>query len=135
MAKMSFLNLVADTYTMPEAGGTVVFTLDSGLPKAGRNYLLLGSLSGTDPGYPLPGGLATLPLNLDDFTYNVVFPLLNTSTFANFLGQLDGYGEATAQMVVRPLPPGCVGVVLYFAYCLGRPFEFVSNPVEVEVVL
>ncbi|MFH1998640.1 MAG: hypothetical protein ABIK28_03120 [Planctomycetota bacterium] len=47
------------------AGGTILFNLDAGASHASRNYLILGSATGTSPGYPLPGGMATLPLNWD----------------------------------------------------------------------
>ena len=58
-------------------GGIINFTLDAGLNNAGRNYILLGSTSGTELGFPLPGGYVTLPLNWDALT-NAVLQNLNT---------------------------------------------------------
>jgi hypothetical protein len=123
--------LWAEPYTLSEQGGQVDFHLNAG--HAGRNYLLLGGLTGTSPGHPLPGGYATLPLNWDPFT-DLVLLLLNTPLFADFLGQLDGSGMGTAQLNAPALPSGFVGSILYFAYCLNNPFDFVSNAVEIEIV-
>jgi hypothetical protein len=115
-------------------GGTVNLALDAGAEKAYRNYLVLGSASGTDPGIPLPGGEATLPVNWDPFTEFVV-ALLNTPVFLNFLGTLDGEGKATAQINTGgPLNPQFAGITLYFAFCLDYPWEFVSNPLAIEIV-
>jgi len=81
----------------------------------------------------VPGGHATLPINFDDFTYNVVFPFLNTSIFVNFLGTLNWSGESTAQLNM-PAVPGFAGITMYYAYCCNNPFDFTSNPVQIEVV-
>jgi len=62
VAKISSVHLLADTYAVHEYIGVVHFDLDAGVENAGRTYFLLGSLSGTSPGIPLPGGQATLPL-------------------------------------------------------------------------
>jgi hypothetical protein len=115
------------------AGGTAEFTLMAGLENASRNYLLLGSASGTSPGFPLPGGLVTVPLNWDAFTH-MVLNQLNTQLFSGFMESLDGSGHGAAHMNLTPLPHGAVGLTLYFAYILNAPFDFVSNPVEVEII-
>jgi hypothetical protein len=114
------------------SGGSVDFTLNAGAANSGRNYLVVGGVTGTQPGYLLPGGLATLPVNVDVFTYYVVFPLLNTVLFTDFMGVLDGSGMASAQLNAPPVP-GYDGVVMYYAYCLNSPFDYVSNPVEVLI--
>ena len=81
LAKVS-LALTADRSELSAAtGGTVHFSLFAGKDNAGRSYLLVGSMSGTDPGTPLPGGMATLPLNWDLFT-NLVISLMNTPFFS-----------------------------------------------------
>ena len=127
--------LEADTTTLPEStGGVVHFTLEAGAPNAYRNYLMLGSISGTQPGIPLPGGMATLPLNWDVMT-NVVLSLLNTPIFSDFMGMLDGAGSGSATYdTLGPLPPGLVGASLYFAYALNNPWDFASNAVAIEIV-
>jgi hypothetical protein len=127
--------LEADTTTLSEStGGVVHFTLKAGAQNAYRNYLMLGSISGTQPGIPLPGGMATLPLNWDVLT-NVVLSLLNTPIFSNFMGTLDGAGSGSATYdTLGPLLPGLLGLNLYFAYAINNPWDFASNAVAIEIV-
>ena len=127
-------SLGADAFTIPETGGKANFTLAAGSANGSRNYFVLGSLSGTEPGIPLPGGMVTLPLNWDFFT-NVVYQLANTPAFMNFQGTLDANGNATATFdTLGALPPGLVGVNMNFAYLVISPFDYVSNPVAIEIV-
>jgi hypothetical protein len=126
--------LTVDTNEIHQgAGGTVSFTIDAGVDHANRNYLMLGSVTGTEPGTPLPGGYATLPLNWDPFT-DLVLSLLNTPVFSSFMGMLDGMGTGSAHILSPALPSSTIGVVMHFAYCLNNPFDAVSNPVEVDIV-
>ncbi|MHC4942317.1 MAG: plastocyanin/azurin family copper-binding protein [Planctomycetota bacterium] len=127
------LPLTVDSDTISESGGSVNFMLDAGAAKANRQYILLGGVSGTSPGTPLPGGLETLPLNLDFFT-DIVFLLINSPVFNNFLGTLDGNGTSTATLTTGPVP-GAAGLVMYYAFAIGFPYDFVSNPVEVTFVM
>ena len=122
-----------DTHALPEAGGTINFHLNADGVNAGRNYFILGSITGTNPGTPLPGNMVILPLNWDLFT-NMVINLANTPVFTNFMGALDGTGKATAQMNVGALPPGTAGLRMYFAFGLMSPYDFVSNPLAIQVV-
>jgi hypothetical protein len=114
-------------------GGTVNFTLIPGADHANRAYLVLGSVTGTQPGYPLPGGVCTLPLNWDVYT-DIVLSLVNSPLFTGFMGSMDGTGSAAAQLNAPPLPAVAVGVTLYHAFTMNNPFDFVSNPHEVEIV-
>jgi hypothetical protein len=101
---------------------------------AGRNYFLLGSMSGTEPGILLPGGQATLPLNWDFFT-DLTLEFANTAFFLNFNNVLDGSGRAAATLdTLGPLPAGSAGASLYFAFLLYDPYDYASNPVEIEIV-
>jgi hypothetical protein len=127
--------LVTDTDTLSTQGGTVEFLLKAGMENTGRTYLLLGSTSGTEPGQMLPGGLATLPLNWDWFT-DLTVNYLNSALFTKFYGKLDELGQTIAYLnwPGPSMPPGAVGVILYFSYCLNAPFDFASNPVEIEIV-
>jgi len=114
-------------------GGTCDFSLQSGSEDAGRKYLLLGGVTGSSPGYPLPGGLAVLPINWDVFT-DLVFAYVNTALFVDFMGILDASGSAAASLVAPALPPTSVGAVMTYSYVVSNPFDFASNPVEVEIV-
>ena len=93
----------------------------------------MGSISGTEPGFPLPGGLVTLPLNWDAVS-NLVLMNMNRPCFLNFLGFLDGSGNGTAELNSNgPIDPVFVGTVMHFAFGLYNPFDFVSNPVAIEI--
>lgn len=114
-------------------GGTVNFDLDAGVSNANRNYILLGSISGTMPGTSLPGGMETIPLNFDTFT-DLVMINLNSSVFVDFLGQLDAMGQATAQLNAPQLSAGLAGTIMDFAFALNAPWNFASNAVAVTVL-
>ncbi|MHC4944922.1 MAG: DUF7948 domain-containing protein [Planctomycetota bacterium] len=133
ITKVLYGSLWADTYMLSESGGTVNFSIDAGAVNGNRNYIVLGSVSGTEPGYPLPGGMATLPLNWDPFT-DVVVLLINTPIFSDFLGKLDGFGKGSAQINAPPLPPGHAGVRMYYALALNSPFDYVSNVISIDII-
>ncbi|MHC4943321.1 MAG: right-handed parallel beta-helix repeat-containing protein [Planctomycetota bacterium] len=126
--------LEASVFEVSQAsGGTVYLALAGDTMNAGRNYLLLGSCSGTVPGKALPGGLETLRVNWDWFT-NLELLLLGTPIFQGFLGKMDVWGNAATQLNVPPLPTGTAGITMHYAYCCNSPFDFVSNPVAIEIV-
>ncbi|MHC4945293.1 MAG: hypothetical protein ACYTG7_19935, partial [Planctomycetota bacterium] len=125
--------LEADTFSIPEAGGTVNLSLDAGTSSGFRGYLVVGGTSGTAPGFPLPGGYEMLRVNWDWFS-DLEMTLLTTPIFLDFMGMLDAQGQSSAQLNVPPLPTGSAGLKMHYAYCCNNPFDFVSNPVEVLVV-
>lgn len=127
-------DLLIDTSVLSAAqGGTVNFTLDAGTANGNRNYLLLGSVTGTSPGTPLPGGLVTIPLNRDWFT-DYILARLNTSVFSNFLGTLGAAGGAMSALNAPPLHSNWIGKTLHFAYALDNPWDYASDAVEIEIV-
>jgi len=127
-------SLMAEPTTISAStGGSIDLDLHGGVQNAGRDYIVLGCLSGTSPGATLPGGEATLPLNWDAFT-NMMIPWINTAIFSDFLGVLDPLGAYTAQINATPLSTSLVGATVYFAYCLTSPFDFASNPVDIGIV-
>jgi hypothetical protein len=127
------LPLSSDVTTVTESlGGQVNFSLDAGAANAGRTYLMLGSITGSVPGTPLPGGQAILPINWDVFT-GIVISLLNTPVFANFQGNLDGSGKGAATMNLGPIP-GAAGLTMTFAFAVAPPWDFASNGVEITVI-
>ena len=123
--------LSTDVTSIPEAGGTVNFHLIGYPENANRNYLLFGGISGSSPGTPLPGGQVTLPVNWDLFT-NIVIGMANSPLFVNFMGKLNTEGYATARMAL-PAVAGAAGLQLVFAYACNDPWDFVSDPVYVDI--
>jgi len=115
------------------SGGTVDLILDAGIGNGGRNYLIAGSLSGTEPGTLLPGGLATIPLNRDWFT-DYILDRLNTPVFTAFWGLLDGSGRAAASLNAPPLQPVWIGKTMHFAYATASPWDYASNAGAIEIV-
>ena len=128
--------LEIDTNKLPaRTGGIVNFTLDAGSANAYRIYIMFGTSSGTSPGLILPSG-KILPINWDCFSEYILMNI-NTPPFYNFVGLLDLAGTAQAQMdttMMGPVSPGCIGKKLNFAFVTSCHWDFVSNPVEIEIV-
>jgi hypothetical protein len=111
------------------AGDTQVFHISAGPANAGRQYLMLGSLTGTSPGQSLPGGL-TLPLATDRYLqYTQHVP--NSSILSNSMGTLDAGGHAT--VTFHPIAR-FEGHTVWHAFYLLGPTDFVSEAVSVHVV-
>ncbi len=124
--------LIADVDQISEkTGGKVNFSLDATKTNANRKYFLLGSVTGHSPGTKLPGGMI-LPVNWDIFT-DLVITFMNTPLFVNFAGKMDVSGQALATFDTLGPVPGAAGIMLTFAYTL-KPYDFVSNYVEVSIV-
>ena len=125
--------LEADTFALSEAsGGTVNFAINAGAANGNRAYVILGSITGTAPGTPLPGGEATLPLNWDLFT-NVVIDFINSAMFSGFMGTLSPGGSAAPVFNTLGPIPGIQDITLSFACGLNGPWDFASNPISVEI--
>ena len=132
------LDFYGDVDTLSAAtGGQVSFTLNPGPLYAGADYLVLGSLSGTDPGIALGSGLV-VPLNYDTFML-VALNLANTVVFPGFIGTLDGTGSSAALFdTLGPFSPSIVGIQLSFATLVRGPgssrWVWASNPYSVTTV-
>ena len=74
-------------------------------------------------------------MNWDGFTYAVI-QYLNTSTFTNFMGTLNPFGNEVATFDTLGPIMGTAGFTLCFAYALAPPdaWDFVSNPINVEIL-
>lgn len=130
-----FTDLSADEETLSCAtGGTINFDLDAGKENAGRRYFLLASVTHSHAGTLLPGDDVRLPITWDLFT-DLVVQNLNGIPFTNFMGWLDSQGRATSQLNAGPIPPQYVQWNLFFAYLCHPPFDVVSEPVIVRIVM
>jgi len=126
-------NVWCEAYSFSAGSGcNIDIYLDAGPAYAGRNYILGGSFSGARPGTPLPGG-EVLPLNRDVLT-DLILANLNGVVFQNFSGTLDGDGRAVATLnIPGAINPSHAGKTVTFAFLLTGGFDFVSNPVFVEI--
>ncbi|MFH1998551.1 MAG: hypothetical protein ABIK28_02670 [Planctomycetota bacterium] len=127
-------SLWADGYSISAGARTVIdLSCDAGSANGQRTYLLLGSMSGTAPGFTLPGG-KVMPLNWDLFT-DLVLGFLNTVVCPNFYGILDSAGAASATLDTwGPIDPVVVGERAHFAFVLNNPFDFTSNAIAVDFI-
>jgi len=125
--------LMTDGYAVSEAAQTIInLSLDAPSSLGGTMYWIFGSGSGTSPGINLPGG-SNLPINFDIFTA-LCIEFVNTTSFINFMGNLDTNGDAVAIFDTQgPLPPGAVGISLHFAFTVKK-FALASNAVMLTVV-
>ncbi|MFH2001160.1 MAG: hypothetical protein ABIK28_15875, partial [Planctomycetota bacterium] len=114
------------------AGGKVPMFLENERVDAGRTYAVVGSVTGTNPGWPV--GSVVIPINYDIFT-EVVIGFWNIAPFVNFQSTLDTQGRAMATLDYSgTLDPGAVGAVMNYAFVLAGPFDTASNAVAVPIV-
>jgi|GEM_PF-3350645 len=113
-------------------GGQVLFELKPGIEYGSRICFLLGSMSGTSPGTTLPGG-NILPLNKDPF-FDYILQNYNGVNFIGFRGFLNPSGDAFALFDTRGQVPLPVATVLHFAFTTEFPYDFQSNPVEIDII-
>lgn len=122
---VSALSANVATLSLATAGSQVL-SLDAGTGNAGRQYWMLGSVTGTSPGLPITPN-AHLPLNLD-FYFNFTISNPNTVLLANSLATLNGSGKATTVFnLPTGLQPIFAGAVIHHAYLLLGPTNFASN--------
>lgn len=116
-------------------GGTQNLSLEG--PKAGELYAILGSITGTSPGFVLPASFTTMPLNVDAyFNMRASFP---NALMQGSVGFLDGNGQAAASFdLPAGLSPVLTGLSFTHSFVLldVTTFEptFVSNTTAVTLV-
>lgn len=113
-------------------GGAATFSLDAGPQNAGRAFGVFGSVTGTAPGTPLPGGLAVLPINWDVYTDLLLTLASLGHPYTPLFGNLDGSGKATV-VVTFPAYPLPAPAATYYAFCLNNPFDFASQAVQLDL--
>ena len=115
-------------------GGTRTFDLRAGAEHANMPYWIWMGVSGTYPGIDVQG--ISIPMNYDMLvSLGWLYP---GSVGTNFIGQLDGNGEATASLTTTP-NFSLLGLTLYFSYVVlspggGLPALGASNPINLTFV-
>ncbi|MEM7309704.1 MAG: hypothetical protein AAF682_23715 [Planctomycetota bacterium] len=115
------------------AGGSQSFELSTCVEFTNSFYILLGSASGTAPGFPTAAG--NLPLNPDAY-FNLTLNKPNQPPLTNTFGLLDASGVASASFDLPPGIPGLVGLNLNHAFlALDASFTpiFISNAVPLSL--
>lgn len=129
-------SLDVDATVMSSSGGVVELGIDFGRVNSGYSYTIVGTMSGTTPGYDLGNGL-TLDINPDFYT-QYLLATLNTPLHLDFSGTLDARGRADAVLnsTGGAVDPRAVGRTLHYAVVLvdgGGVFSNTSSPVAVTV--
>lgn len=111
-------------------GGTATLSLDNP-SHAARPYVVIGTLSGTAPGFKL--GNVHVPIVPDGFT-ELALLVLNSPNFQGFAGTLDANGCARATFHLPPLPV-LTGRTLHFAFVQhdGQGWSFASNAASLDL--
>ena len=112
--------------------------LEAGVENARRPYLLLGSFSGTTPGFALP--TLSVPLLFDAYTrFGIHSP--NTSPLRSSSGLLDEDGRAYASFFLsKSSDPALIGLTVHHAFLVFdnvvdmHHVVLVSNAIPVELV-
>jgi len=97
-------------------------------PTRPNDEYIVGMSDGTSP-TPIPGGLV-LPIDLGSPLFKI--GISNPTIFQNFIGTLDGAGNATAQVFIPPLPI-LSGFELHFAFAAVVPGVGVASEVSNRV--
>ncbi|MDF1800455.1 MAG: hypothetical protein P1V81_14860 [Planctomycetota bacterium] len=117
------------------AGGTVNFSLDGGLGSAGLPYLMLGSTTGTIPGFWVDG--LKVNLTYDAFTsFMITNP--NKAPYSNTFGAFDAFGLASAAInVPAGFLPGLAGATIHHSYVVfgaGGTIVQTSNATSIDLL-
>ena len=130
-------SLASDVSTLSlSQGGTATLQLSPGAVEANQNYWVVGSISGTDPGFAF--GSLQFPINPDGYFFLSLVPSA-ASPLSNNVGTLNANGDGMAFLTLAPLSdPTLVGLRVdhaFTAYSLGPlTVRHISNPVRVTLV-
>ncbi len=115
------IRLVVSPPTFDAAAGGATSLTTMAYPEfAGTTTIVLGTLSGTSPGFVMNG--IAVPINVDTAT-TTILTFANTPFFAGFVGALDASGGASSTMTLPPgvVPASLVGASLDFSSLLIDP--------------
>lgn len=126
--------LLATPNAITTAGGAVDFLIGAGPEHAVQPFLVMGSASGTEPGFAIDG--VPVPLVFDPYTRDTIV-LAGSGPFAETLGALDGEGEGRARLDLPGLDPALIGLTAHHAavtFGAGFAADFATQPVGLELV-
>ena len=110
---------------------TQLLSIDAGPSFAGRDYVLLSSLTPLGGSFQL-GGLQ-VPITFDRLTRFGIGDLAGT-IYRNQFGVLDNDGRGIASMLVTPQNgAGLAGLTVHHCVVTRFPFDWVSNVVSVQI--
>ncbi len=113
-------------------GGSQPIQIDAGSSHANQQYFLLGTLSGTSPGFTF-GGIA-VPLNLDAYS-TLVLSNPNQPPLLGGFGTLDANGHATATFIIPPLAiPGPLHLHHGYVVLSGGAAAYASGALPVKLL-
>ncbi|MEM7205858.1 MAG: aryl-sulfate sulfotransferase [Planctomycetota bacterium] len=104
----------ANREDMPATGANALFALEAGSAFAGDIYAVLGSASGTSPGFTLQG--TPVPLNFDTYTLGML-RVIGAGPLQSWAGVLDSTGGGRASFNLTRVPPGVIGLTVHHAMC------------------
>lgn len=96
------------------AGGTQSFFIDCGSTYGNSIHVVIGTQSGTRPGFPSPLGPQVIPLNSDAWT-QLSLDFANSSIYTNTIWFTDAMGKSSASFNLPPALPGLQGLLLHHA--------------------
>ena len=104
------------THTISVAtGGRIEHHIDVGSRFARKNYWMLGSVTGTTPGFIGPWRRTHLPLNPDPYFF-ITISTPNSIVLPGSFGVLDANGRGTATLVGFPnMPASLIGFTVWHA--------------------
>lgn len=117
-------------------GGSQSLAIEVDPSLAFHPYLVLGTMSGTEPGIPLNVGV--LPINFDAYSA-LTMATANSGPFVATFGLLDGQGTAGGAISIAPgLPAVLSGLVLHHSFVVVDPatseFVHVGNAVRMDLL-
>ncbi|MHC4516540.1 MAG: FG-GAP-like repeat-containing protein [Planctomycetota bacterium] len=140
-------SVVGDTLTRDSvtsislfAGGTQILSLNCGATRGGgKAYLVLGSISGSTPGFSFPFSNLVMPIKYDIYTGSLL-AAINQIPLLGALGLMDSQGRATARFVIPAgFPSALASLTVTHAFIIADPVvqvpTFVSNTVTVTLDL
>lgn len=126
--------LSPSTASIPATGGFQMLPLAAGAARANYLYLMVGSLTGTAPGFQYGG--VDIPL-VNDFWTGISQVSANSSVYMNTLGLLDGAGRTNMAFALPSSTPYLQGALFHHAVLVLDPtsadLTWVSEPVSVHI--